>query len=83
MSRAPVIQPAAQQQAIVREWAVKRLRHLMGFDDVDGVADYLMALDAGEDVQDYIKVRQSVKFCYNLLNFSHTYSIYNPLTGRT
>lgn len=54
-----IVQHAEQPLAQIREWVTKRLKHLMGFDDVDGVVDYLMSLQSAEETEKYVKVRVS------------------------
>jgi len=49
------IQPAVQNELAV--WAEKRLKHLMGFDDVGDVVSYVLRLDTGEAVTEYLSVR--------------------------
>jgi len=54
--RQPIIQHAAQPLSQIREWATKRVKHLMGFDEVEALVDHLMALQSAEETEKYIKV---------------------------
>lgn len=49
------MQHAEQPLVQIREWVMKRLKHLLGFDEVDGLVDNLMKLQSAEEIEKYIK----------------------------
>lgn len=57
--RQPIVQHAEQPLVQIREWVMKRLKHLLGFDEVDGLVDNLMKLQSAEEIEKYIKVQKS------------------------
>jgi hypothetical protein len=50
-----VVQHAEQPLVQIREWVTKRLKHLLGFDEVDGLVNNLMSFQSAEETEKYIK----------------------------